>query len=347
MTFRDYAQYTLTEFLEDDSFVQWVIDGDAKSNSFWEAFLASHPEKEQVVKEASSIVRVYRKQTTFTNEEHREKVWKRIDNSIQKQTSPVPRHFSLSLFYKVAASIALVVTCSIVVWFLSNNHHTQTITTSYGEVKAITLPDQSIVMLNGNSILTYQDTWNDNAPREVWIKGEAYFDIKHINQDTSFVVPAERFIVHGNGIDIRVLGTSFNVKSRRNKTNIALLSGKIEVSYADSATVSSGGLVMMPGDYVEYSGQKLLMKKKLVRPHKAATWTVREITFSDPSLNDIMETLQDNYGYAINVEDQEMMNMKIEGEISVTSVQELLSLVSSTLGIRIEESGKEIIIARK
>jgi ferric-dicitrate binding protein FerR (iron transport regulator) len=126
-----------------------------------------------------------------------------------------------------------------------------------------------------------------------------------------------------------------------------LLTGKIEVSYADPTSVSSGGLVMLPGDYVEYAGQKLLTKKKLARPHKAATWTVREITFTDPSLNDIMETLQDNYGYAVNVEDQELMSLKIEGEISVTSVQELLSLVSSTLGIHLEESGNEIIISRK
>jgi ferric-dicitrate binding protein FerR (iron transport regulator) len=104
---------------------------------------------------------------------------------------------------------------------------------------------------------------------------------------------------------------------------------------------------MLPGDYVEYSGQKLVTKKKLTRPHKIATWTVREISFTDPSLNDIMETLQDNYGYAISVEDQELMALKIEGDISVTTVQELLSVVSSTLGIHIEESGKEITITRK
>lgn len=345
MTFRDYAEYTLTEFLEDDSFIQWIINADTKSNSFWESFLVRHPEKEAVVREASSIIRVYRKQVTFTNEEQREEVWRRIDASIPKQ-APASKVFSIPTYFKVAASIALLITCGVVLWMLGNNH-TQTITTSYGEVKAVTLPDQSIVMLNGNSVLTYQDTWHDHTPREVWIKGEAYFDVKHLNNDTSSVLPGERFIVHGNGIDIQVLGTSFNVKSRRNKTNIALLSGKIEVSYADPSSVSSGGLVMLPGDYVEYAGQKLLTKKKLARPHKAATWTVREITFTDPSLNDIMETLQDNYGYAVNLEDQELMNMRIEGEISVTSVQELLSLVSSTLGIRIEESGKEIIITRK
>lgn len=347
MTFPDYTQYTLAEFLEDDAFIQWVIQQDAKSNSFWHSFLKNHPEKEAVIREASSIVRAYRNQTTFTNEEHREAVWKRIDASVRKHTSTVtPKVFVIPAYFKVAASIALLVSFSVVLWMLGNDD-TKTITTAYGEVKAITLPDQSIVMLNGNSILTYEDTWDDKTTREVWIKGEAYFDVKHLNQDTSFIAPGERFIVHGNGIDIQVLGTSFNVKSRRNKTNIALLTGKIEVSYADPASVSSGGLVMLPGDYVEYAGQKLLTKKKLARPHKAATWTVREITFTDPLLNDIMEALQDNYGYAVNVEDQDLMAMKIEGEISVTSVQELLSLVSSTLGIHIEESGKEIIIKRK
>ncbi|WP_276369487.1 FecR domain-containing protein [Chryseolinea sp. H1M3-3] len=346
MSNQNYAQYTLTDFLEDDSFIQWVINGDAKSNVFWQSFLISYPEKDKVVQEAASIIRVYRKQVIFTNDDHREKVWNRIDASIPKRTVSPTKTFRLPLYFKVAASIAILIACSVMLWTLKNNH-TTVVTTSYGEVKAVTLPDQSIVMLNGNSTLTYEDSWDNRAAREVWIKGEAYFDIRHLNQDTAFVMPSERFIVHGNGIDIRVLGTSFNVKSRRNKTNIALLSGKIEVSYADSASVPSGGLVMMPGDYVEYSGQKLLIKKKLLRPHKAATWTVREITFTDPSLNDIMETLQDNYGYAINVEDKDMMDMKIEGEISVTSIQELLSLVSTTLSIRVEESGKEIIITRK
>lgn len=345
MTFRDYEHYTFTEFLEDDSFIQWVINPDPRTNSFWEGFLATYPEKESVVREASSLIRAYRKQETFTNDDRREDVWRRIDNSISRQT-PAVKISGIPFYLKIAASVALLAACSLALWIYGNDP-TQTVTTAYGEVKAITLPDQSIVILNGNSVLTYEDNWHDREPREVWIKGEAYFDIKHLNNDTASVLPGERFIVHGNGIDIQVLGTSFNVKSRRNKTNIALLNGKIEVSYADPASVSSGGIVMLPGDYVEYSGQKLLTKKKLARPHKAATWTVREITFTDPSLNDIMETLQDNYGYAVNVEDQELMNLKIEGEISVTSVRELLSLVSSTLDIRMEESGKEIIIARK
>ncbi|MBA4056870.1 MAG: hypothetical protein C0490_19305, partial [Marivirga sp.] len=89
MTFRDYAQYTLTEFLEDDSFIQWVINPDPRTISFWETFLTKHPEKEPIVREASSLIRVYRKQETFTNDERRDEVWKRIDSSISRQTPSV------------------------------------------------------------------------------------------------------------------------------------------------------------------------------------------------------------------------------------------------------------------
>jgi transmembrane sensor len=347
MTYRDYAQYTLSDFLEDDSFIQWVIRPDAGSNAFWQAFVVQYPQKEKVVREGATIIRVYRSQSFFANEEHRDDVWKRIGATLQQQQTIAPaKTVRFPIYARIAASVTLLLTCTYILWMVLGKE-AHSIKTAFGEVKAITLPDQSIVMLNGNSELTYTGMWTQDEPREVWIKGEAYFDVKHINQDTANILPNHRFIVHGNGIDIQVLGTSFNVKSRRNKTNIALLSGKIEVSYTDASQVSSGGLVLMPGDYVEYAGQKLLSKKKLNRPHKVATWTVREITFIDPSLNDIMETLQDSYGYSVNVEDQELMNMKIEGEISVTSVDELLALASSTLDIRIESSGKEIIITRK
>ncbi|HEY9047741.1 MAG TPA: FecR domain-containing protein [Ohtaekwangia sp.] len=346
MTDRDYTHYTSSDFLEDDFFIHWVIRPDRKANAFWQTFLRQHPEKETVVREAAAIIRVYRSQQTFTNEAHREDIWKRIDATIHRETITKTRTFHIPVYMRVAAAVALVAVSAFIL-FTVIGHGKHTVRTAFGEVKAITLPDQSIVMLNGNSELVYKGNWNGESQREVWIKGEAYFDVNHINKDTANILPGHRFIVHSPGIDIQVLGTSFNVKSRRNKTNIALISGKIEVNYIDPSSVASGGIVLRPGDYVEYAGSKLLTRKKLVRPHKIATWTVREITFMDPSLNDIAETLQDNYGYAINVEDQELMNLKIEGEISVTSVQELLALVSSTLGIRMEEAGNEIIITKR
>ncbi|HTF18743.1 MAG TPA: FecR domain-containing protein [Chryseolinea sp.] len=344
MTSADYARYSITEFLEDDYFLQWATARDERNDSFWKAFLAEYPGKEAVVREALTIVQVYRAQDTFGNDRRIDAVWNRIDASIACQ--PIVATAGRMWWYaKVAASVLLVCCAAVSIWYYTRDQMT-TVTTAYGEVKAVTLPDQSIVMLNGNSVLTYREHWSPTEAREVWIRGEAYFDVRHTNIDTANIRAAERFFVHGKDMDIEVLGTSFNVKSRRNKTNIALLTGKIEVTYRD-ASVPSAGLVMLPGDYVEYAGHQLLTKRKLLRPHKVATWTVREITFTDPSIGEIVETLQDNYGYAVNLGDKELLELRIEGEISVTSVPELLAVVSSTLGIRIEESGKEIIIMRK
>jgi len=345
MTFQKYTHYTLTDFLEDDSFIQWVTVGDEKSNYFWQSFIDNHPEKKDLIREATSIIRLYRLQHEFNNEGHRDDVWNRINTTISHESAKRKTFRSIPLYSKIAASIIFLLVCGIALWL--NSHKTQTITTAYGEVKAVTLPDQSIVMLNGNSVLTYQSAWSNSAPREVWLKGEAYFDVKHFNKDVSHVSPGDKFIVHSGDVDINVLGTSFDVKTRRNKTNVALISGKIEVTSANNLAPTGKNLVLSPGDYVVYNGQKLLTMKRLSKPHKIVTWTVHEITFTDPSLSEIIETLQDNYGYSIKVEDNSLTKLKIEGEISVTSVNELLSLVSATLGIRIETVGKEISIARK
>jgi transmembrane sensor len=344
MTSADYARYSITEFLEDDYFLQWATARDERNDSFWRAFLLEYPAQETAVQEALTVVQVYRAQDTFGNDRRIDAVWSRIDASISRQPIVAKVH-TVWWYARIAAAILLVCCAAVLAWYYTRDQLT-TVTTAYGEVKAVTLPDQSIVMLNSNSVLTYRGQWDPAETREVWIRGEAYFDVKHINTDTTRIKESDRFFVHGKDMDIEVLGTSFNVKSRRNKTNIALLTGKIEVTYRD-ASVPSAGLVMLPGDYVEYAGHNLLTKRKLLRPHKAATWTVREITFTDPSIGDIVETLQDNYGYAVNLGDNELLALRIEGEISVTSVPELLAVVSSTLGIRIEESGKEIIIMRK
>ena len=85
------------------------------------------------------------------------------------------------------------------------------------------LPDGSKVWLNSDSKLKFDQNFNNNI-REVFIEGEAYFDV---------VKDANRpFVVHTSAIDIRVLGTSFNVKSYSAEKTIetTLINGMIEVT---------------------------------------------------------------------------------------------------------------------
>src|SRR5260221_14778950 len=114
---------------------------------------------------------------------------------------------------KIAAAVAFVIASTGALWLFSNQG-INIVTTAYNEVTTITLPDHSMVALNGNSTLRYQKQFGDHFPREVWITGEAYFNVSHINKDPAKEEARDRFIVHTENVNIEVLGTSFTLKNR-------------------------------------------------------------------------------------------------------------------------------------
>jgi ferric-dicitrate binding protein FerR (iron transport regulator) len=98
-----------------------------------------------------------------------------------------------------------------------------TISTKPGSKSRIQLPDGSQVWLNGDSRIVYDERFRGPL-REVQISGEAYFDIARDREHP--------FVIHAASIDIRVLGTSLNIRSYSNekKTETVLIGGSIEVT---------------------------------------------------------------------------------------------------------------------
>ncbi len=84
-----------------------------------------------------------------------------------------------------------------------------------------TLPDGSVITLNKLSSLTYPNRFDGNT-RTVQLNGEAFFNVTP-NKDKPFIVDV-------NGVIIRVVGTSFNVKSTAGKTEVIVETGRVEVS---------------------------------------------------------------------------------------------------------------------
>ena len=343
-----YAHFTLQDFLADDDFIQWVINPGTENDVLWQSVMAALPQQKNVMEQAAATIREYRTQDNFYNEAHKDHLWKRIEASIARQPVAVQpaKIFSLPALMRIAAAIIIIAGVSW--WLISANSAAKQLAfaTSFGEVKTITLPDNSQVTLNGNSSITYAGSWKKNTPREVWITGEGYFNVMHLNTDSSKIKPQERFIVHCGDMNIEVLGTTFNVKARHGKTNVALITGKIRIDYTDVAA-GSKTVFLAPGDYIEYTAEKLLTTKKLVRPAQVSTWTANEISFSDATLKEITETLQDNYGYKISIKDTALLSLKIEGDISVNNVADLLDVVSTTLNIKIEQPAEKNITITK
>lgn len=347
MQMEEYEKYTLSDFLEDDSFVRWATNAEPEANVFWKEVIKSYPEKEAIMTQAVEVITAYRSQDTFTNEMGRQLLWNRIQAEITHEEKPgATRVKSMPLYVKVAAATTLLVAATALYWFLGD--HRESVHTAYNEVTKVVLPDHSVVTLNGNSTLYYNDNWTDGTLREVWLEGEAFFNVKHINKDALNIREGERFLVHGRDVEIEVLGTSFNVRDQADKTDVTLITGKVKVVLASLSKDTVTDVIMLPGDYAEFANQNLIAKKKIEKPQQSTAWINQDFVFTDALLKDIVKTLVQFHGYTVDVKDNKLLNLKIEGEISVSSIPELLATISATLDLNVEQrTEKHIVLSKK
>jgi transmembrane sensor len=341
-----YVTYRLEDFLDDDAFIKWVSgkEQDALAAKFWSEFPSQYPSAAANFDFAVSVIRTYRSQEVWENKDNKAHVLERITATIEANNNRRPALMRrMSTWMRAAVIILIAAAGGYLVYNKLGKPAQEIIATGYGEKRTITLPDHSVVTLNASSTITFNEKWDTASAREVWVEGEAFFDVKHLNRDTANIRPGQRFLVHSNGLTIEVLGTSFNVRSRHGKTKVGLVTGKIQIGFGDKTAPEA--VVMLPGDYIEYAGNRVLLTRKIDKPESIKRWTQVPLTFTDATLNEIIETLQDNYGYTVKVSEQSIKKLKIEGDINVANVEELLTVITTTLNVTIHQpSEKELVI---
>jgi len=124
------------------------------------------------------------------------------------------------------------------------------VTTKNGSKTKVTLPDGTQVWLNGGSKLTYPNDFRHISSREVTLSGEAYFEVKHD--------AAHPFVIHTEYLDIKDVGTIFNVKAypNGNMDEATLISGAIEVSVRSNP---SRTLMLRPREKVSYYAKNKML----------------------------------------------------------------------------------------
>jgi transmembrane sensor len=335
MDFAAYAAFTLKDFLEDADFVDGVLRPTTQTTLFWSQLAERYPAQQANLAQAAAILRGYRQQDTFSDENLQADLWKRIAAEIGPAAAK-PRARRWPALLRVAAAVVPLGVGAGLWWYGQD----QQIQTAYGELKTVALPDGTQVVLNGNSSLTYPRGWG-HSPREVWLQGEGFFRVTHLNQDPAQVQPGERFVVHCRGLNVEVLGTTFNVNDRPGKVNVGLVTGKIRLTTA-LPNQAPTALTLAPGDYVEYAARHLSAPRRLAHPEHLTTWSQHRFSFTNGRLGDILQTLQDTYGYQVTYTHPEAANLHIEGEINVAGVAELLETISASLHVGIHQNGKQI-----
>lgn len=349
----DYQSFSAEDFLLDESFKKWLLDPDPASIYFWETWLANHPEKREAVNEAKELLGLIQFRNQTLSEDDSDKLWEAIITARKDpreatiRTLPEERSWTakhLSYFIRIAAVCLIALSAGLLLCLVSMRQGSTQYLTQYGETKEIILPDNSKVTLNGNSRLTVPAHWKHQVPREVWMEGEAFFDIQKkyvLHKDGKKIKGRVRFVVHTQNMDVKVLGTAFNVNDRRGNTKVMLQEGQVQLSLHEVQTGLQ--LRMVPGEMVEVSRQERLVRKKKVSPELYASWKDHKLILNNTPLQEIAATLEDSYGYKMIFKDPAHANRLVRGVLPLNDINILLEALASSLDLKVTKEKEKLV----
>lgn len=212
---------------------------------------------------------------------------------------------------------------------------TQVYATDNGQRRTVILPDGSRVTLNVNSVITFD---SDENSREISMRGEAFFDITRN--------PEKPLYVRTAGIEIKVLGTAFNVKSYLDDDEVktTLIRGKVTVKTMSAPTVPAHEVELMPNEEAVFQKGSAALHKKSVVNEKDAYWHKGTLVFEDEPLHLIAAELEKWYQVRISIEERSR-NCRFSMNIEQETLHEVLQLLEATNNAKISRNGNEIRIS--
>jgi transmembrane sensor len=294
-------------------------------------FFESYPDAEQ---------RVSQKDESIKHE-----LWMKLSEKMQEPKEA--KRYTLSPWYSVAAALALFMATFYFLVYKKQDDgmkpeaivmKQQTIQTDRGQKLKIDLIDGTQVILNANSIFTFPEQFTSTT-REVYLEGEAYFEVAH---DTS-----KPFIVHTASANTTVLGTSFNVRTSPDKiTEITLVEGKVNVgSRLHTAQVKD--VILEPYQQaIVTSGSEAISKKK-VDVQAFVDWKDNVLHFENITLAEAVEQLESWYKVDITFQNPALGNCIINATYKQESLPNILKSIEYMLKITCTQKGNSVIMQGK
>lgn len=289
-----------------------------------------------------------------------------VEEALQEDNDIIPGEpvvTKKSYAWKVTVVLVVLAFCTwgILHWLtlgnVADDAH-QVIAQKGSRTRAI-LPDGSTVWLNAGSSISYGKTFNDKI-REVTLYGEAYFDV--VKQ------PDRPFIVHAGAINIKVLGTSFNVKSYPEDGLIetTLIKGLVQIIQPGSKPaiyLHPNQKISLPSGKNESPGSSSDLttntpEQKKIFPEGVAildtsltekerietAWLFNRLEFRDDDFEALAKKLERWYNVTIHFEDEKTKQLVFNGSIESESVEQAFKALQVAVPFRYTIKGNEIFI---
>lgn len=215
---------------------------------------------------------------------------RRLGRRLKRENQKKQEVFKLRSVLRYAAAIVgvMVLAAGLAYWFRNKAEELVVASAAHGQVREMLLPDGTKVWLNQSSVLKYPRAF-EGKERHVYLDGEAYFEVARNHE--------KPFMVKSPAMDVRVLGTSFNIKCRPDNSfaETTLIEGEVEVKDKSD----KGRITLLPGQKAVLNRVTGRMQVKQVDPKMEIVWHNDLIPFEKSSIFQIAAALERFYGVKI------------------------------------------------
>jgi transmembrane sensor len=257
--------------------------------------------------------------------------WRKVKArlSYKSEKKSVRMNTRYNAFLRIAAGILILLTVGVFSYNFFRNDSVESLELVADlKTESDTLPDGSGVFLNRETRIKYSFN-KKNKTRTAQLVGEAYFNINH-DDDKTFIVEAE-------GVYVKDIGTSFNVKAYPDSPTVEVVVEEGEVMFY---TDGDSGL------YLKATGKGIYNKSTktftIAEPEPNVTsYKTKFFSFSDYSLEMVVAALNDVYSSKILIDDN-LRGCRLTVSFNNESIEEVAGIIAETLGLTVSKSGNVI-----
>ena len=334
---------SVEDLLKDEFFVQWVIRPTEDSNYYWEQWLANHPSQKETLQKALQIIKSldYSAKDEMSQNEKDQILNKLVaylrtekDKSIDKSSS-----FTFLRRYAAAASILVISLLTVSMFYLIENNQKEVVLSSeperivktvpFGQKNIIKFLDGSEVKLNAGSTMSFISGFEPEK-RVVNLQGEAFFDVaKDENRP---------FFINSGNAQVKVTGTSFNVKAfeNENEIKIAVVSGSVEINFVNGKQAK-----LEKNEMAIYNNQINSVSIQSYNYDQEIGWKDGMLIFDQDNLQQVLLKLQRWYGVEVSLKEKNVAGL-YNGEFENASLEMVMEGISFAYGFEYTINGKTV-----
>lgn len=193
------------------------------------------------------------------------------------------------------------------------------------------LPDGTKIILSKNSTITYSANF-EGENREINLIGEGFFDVHHDN--------AHPFIIHTQGTDVKVLGTSFNVRAYNAQVQVVVKTGRVQFSKNNSR------VILEKGQRAEVlANVDTIIKSEVSERKTTSQENTQSFVFEKKSLEEVVEILSLKYDRQIILSQDKIKNCKLTASFEHENLENIITVIAETFNLKTQNQGDSIILS--